>query len=290
MKTVVQEIADEKFSLARSLKLLNISKSFYYYKNYSKEETTKNDEELLKRIKRIVELKPFWGYRRIWANINKEFKKEGKIVKKGTIQRLMRENGLCVQKPKLKATRSNDLSKKKPVPTTKNKWWGIDMTKFLLANGVWLYLIIVIDWYNKKIIGYNVDTRCKSSDWGKALDMAVLNATENGSRDLRINLMSDNGCQPTSNFFIKLCKDLGINQAFTSFNNPKGNADTERLMRTLKEDYIWLSEWETITDANQGVVDMVNHYNNDYLHSSLNYLSPVEFDRISSFVVDMSAA
>jgi putative transposase len=41
---------------------------------------------------------------------------------------------------------------------------------------------------------------------------------------------------------MKTCATLGITQAFTSYNNPKGNADTERLMRTLKEELLWLRE------------------------------------------------
>lgn len=264
------------------MKALNISKSFYYYESRKNKHKIIDETELLRQIKEIIEIKPFWGYRRVWAKIRYEYQKKGKTVQKGTIQRIMRNNGLCVQRRELKAKRSNDLSKKKPKPTAKNQWWGIDMTKFLLSNGIWMYLVIVIDWYNKKLIGYNVDVTSKSIDWGEALDMAVLNGTKNGSRELGINLMSDNGCQPTSKCFMKLTETLGINQAFTSFNNPKGNADTERVIRTLKEDYIYLAEWESVSDAIKGISEMVDDYNNNYFHSSLNYLSPNEFDQLGN--------
>jgi putative transposase len=54
--------------------------------------------------------------------------------------------------------------------------------------------------------------------------------------------MSDDGCQPTAVVFMKAYSTLGIQQAFTSYNNPKGNADTERVMRTLKfERHYYLS-------------------------------------------------
>ncbi|MGQ9678535.1 MAG: hypothetical protein ACUVUD_04565 [bacterium] len=42
---------------------------------------------------------------------------------------------------------------------------------------------------------------------------------------------------------------LGIEQIFTTYNNPKGNADTERMMRTIKEEIIWLNEFETLEEA-----------------------------------------
>ena len=49
--------------------------------------------------------------------------------------------------------------------------------------------------------------------------------------------MSDNGCQPTSTAFMRTCGTLAIRQAFTSYKCPNGNADTERVMRTLKEEW-----------------------------------------------------
>ena len=64
-----------------------------------------------------------------------------------------------------------------------------------------------------------------------------------GVRDQGLSLMSDNGCQPTSIAFMAACGTLGVHQMFTSYNNPKGNADTERFMRTLKEECLWLQEW-----------------------------------------------
>ena len=72
----------------------------------------------------------------------------------------------------------------------------------------------------------------------------------NGIREMEIelNLMSDNGSQPTSRSFMETCAGLGIRQAFTAYNNPKGNADTERMMRTLKEELCWLQEWSSANE------------------------------------------
>jgi putative transposase len=68
-------------------------------------------------------------------------------------------------------------------------------------------------------------------------------------------------------------------QAFTSSNNPKGNADTERVIRTLKEECLWLQEWTcpfTLTSALEaGIAD----YNEHYLHSALGYKPPRQFER-----------
>lgn len=90
--------------------------------------------------------------------------------------------------------------------------------------------------------------------------------------------MSDNGCQPTSVAFMKTCATVGITQAFTSYNNPKGNADTERLMRTLKEELLWLREWTSPVELEQALAAWVDWYNTRYRHSALGYQTPMEFE------------
>jgi len=82
----------------------------------------------------------------------------------------------------------------------------------------------------------------KTPHWLLALDSAVQRQFPAGGQGQGLSLMSDNGCQPTSGTFMKTCATLEITQAVTSYNNPKGNADTERLLRTLKEALRWLRE------------------------------------------------
>ena len=91
--------------------------------------------------------------------------------------------------------------------------------------------------------------------------------------------MSDNGCQPTSERYMKECANLGINQIFTSFNNPKGNADTERMMRTMKEELIWTREFESFEQLSLALDAWVQDYNANYLHSTLSYVSPSVFEQ-----------
>lgn len=110
------------------------------------------------------------------------------------------------------------------------------MTKITTEEG-WGYITIVLDWFTKRPLGWHIGEQSKAYDWLFALEKALTNANINTNQDLGLNLMSDNGCQPTSKLFAAGCKSLGINHTFTSYNNPKGNADTERFMRTLKESF-----------------------------------------------------
>ena len=153
------------------------------------------------------------------------------------------------------------------------------MTKVMLDGFGWIYVVLVLDWHTKKVVGHYAGIQSKAEHWLKALNLAVNRQCLDGSRKHKINLMSDNGCQPTSLSFMKNCKMLGIKQAFTSYNNPKGNADTERMMRTLKEELVWINEWESPSQFIQALDKWVEGYNNEYLHSALNYQTPVDFEK-----------
>ena len=235
------------------------------------------DEALLPRIQALKAAHPFWGYRRIWAYLR--FVEQLPVNQK-RIWRLMREHHLLVPpNMRLKATRTP--SRSEPKPTRPHEWWGLDMTKVLVEGVGWIYIVIVLDWYTKAVVGHYAGLRCTAQQWLEALDMAVNCEFPQGGRGQGVSLMSDNGCQPTSTAFMQACATLEIQQAFTSDNNPKGNADTERFMRTLKEECLWLQEWTCPLQLICALKDWLAHYNDHYLHSALGYQSPRQFERES---------
>jgi transposase InsO family protein len=107
--------------------------------------------------------------------------------------------------------------------------------------------------------------------WLEALDMAVNRQFPHGDRCQGVSLMSDHGCQLTSTAFMRACAMLESHQAFTSDNNPKGNADTERFMRILTEECLWLQEWTCPLELMHALKTWLTHYNEQYLHSALGY-------------------
>ena len=235
-----------------------------------------NNTAILRRIRALKGEHPLWGYRRVWAYLKY---REGLPINKKRIYRLMKEHVLLVQKnQRLKAPRT--LPKSKPRATRPNELWGIDMTKIMMPSWGWVYLHVVLDWYSKKIVGYNLSIRSKAGDWQEALESALNKQFPQGAREARLKLVSDHGSQPTSTGFIKACGLLGITQIFTSYDNPKGNADTERMMRTIKEDLIWPHEWHTPFELQDALDKWVKDYNEDYPHSSLKYNTPCEYERM----------
>ncbi len=185
----------------------------------------------------------------------------------------MRESKLLVSRIKHLAKRRP--LKPKPVATAPNQIWGTDMTKVMIPSYGWVYLTIVLDWYTKKIVGYRLGIQSKTRDWLEALRMAVNNQFPDGIRQhLQLCLVSDNGLQPALQGHMKECAFLGIKRIFASYNNPKGNAGTERVIRTIKEDLVRINGFACIAEFKEKLDIRVGNHNNDYPHSSIGYKTP----------------
>jgi putative transposase len=155
------------------------------------------------------------------------------------------------------------------------------MTKVMVEGVGWVSIVLVLDWYTKKIVGYYAGRPCTARHWLEALDRAVNRQFPDGTRGQGVSLMRDNGCQPTALAFMKACRTLGIQQAFTSDNNPKGNADPERIMRTLKEACLWLQVWTSPFELIRALEVWITDYNMHYLHSSLVQLVTIKCPNIT---------
>lgn len=81
-----------------------------------------------------------------------------------------------------------------------------------------------------------------------ALNAALQQQFPDGAKDHGLSLMDDKGCQPTAIAFVQACQAMSSTQGFTSYNNPKGIAETERLMRTLKEELVWVRELKSLVE------------------------------------------
>jgi putative transposase len=233
------------------------------------------DAKILASIKETKQSHPFWGYRRVRAWL--KYRQYLPVGYK-RVYRLMKENELLVPQKRYRAKRQP--VGRKPRAARPRQFWGMDMTKFIIPGLGWAYLVVVLDWFSRKVVGWPLSLRCRTQEWRDALEEAVLQEFPDGVRGQGLKLVSDNGCQPSSRSFLKLTAALDIEQIFTSFNNPKGNAETERFMRTLKEELLWLEEFADLDETHEKLSAWIDFYNNHYLHSALGYKSPQEYERL----------
>jgi putative transposase len=266
------------YAVRDACQALGISRSAYYAAQKGRSPKSRRDlvvdNLLVTLMKQIKDAHIFWGYRRVWAWLRFRL---AVVVNQKRVRRLMKEHGLMVPRRIHKVKRTPQRSK--PRPNRPGQIWGMDMTKFIIDGLGWVYLVIILDWYTKKIVGWDMALRSKTAEWRRALDMAINREFPNGVRGQGLNLVSDNGSQPTSVAFMRATGELGINQIFTSYNNPKGNADTERVIQTIKQELIWVNEFKGYEEARDKFRQWVeNDYNKLYLYEKLGYRSPVEFE------------
>lgn len=280
----METLKEAGYTIKDACKALGISRSGYYAmkvpKTVNKAHLSKEDEKLLERIKeKIKEIKlnhPFWGYRRVRAWL---VHREKIQVGRKKVKAIMKAHGLLATQTIHKAKRTPQRNK--PSADRPLQYWGIDMTKFMIPVIGWVYLVIVLDWYTKKVVGWDISLRSRASEWKRALEMAIDREFPEGVRGRGLKLISDNGSQPTATSFMKDMATLGIEQIFTSYDNPKGNADTERMMRTIKEEVIWLNEFGSLEEAKEKIGGWIeSDYNKLYVHSELGYMSPDEFEEL----------
>ena len=145
--------------------------------------------QLLERIRDLKAEHPFWGYRRIWAYLRYV---DGLIVNQKRIYGVMKAADLLV-KPNLKLRARRKADTTKPRPTWPNQWWGIDMTKVMIEGFGWVYLVVVLDWHTKKVVGHYAGLQARAWHWLVALNRAVNRQFPDGVRDRALNLMA---CAP----------------------------------------------------------------------------------------------
>jgi len=212
-----------------------------------------------------------FGYRRIWALL----RREGLIINKKTVWKIMHEMGLTRPKIWHKPARPKRVEKMKPVGP--NRGWQIDMTGFALSDLAPLYLIMVTDCYTRKIVGWTLDSRCRAGEWVGALRMALESEgliTKEVCR--KLTLRSDNGSQPCSKKFVEYLGKTGVKGQYTGYNAPDDNAYIERVIRTVKEEEIWPNVYDTFSEARAAIEAYVNYYNNERIHSAIGYRTPIE--------------
>jgi transposase InsO family protein len=150
-----------------------------------------------------------------------------------------------------------------------------DITYIRILKG-FVYLAAIIDIYSRKIVGYVMGKTLSPKLAITALSMAI--ATRN-TKDLIHH--SDQGIQYTCKDYIKILKDKGISISMSAKGNPYDNAFVESFFKTLKQEEVYLWEYEPFSDVIERIPYFIEDvYNKKRLHSSLGYRPPEEYERL----------
>ena len=156
-----------------------------------------------------------------------------------------------------------------------NKIWASDITYIATQEG-WLYIAVVMDLFSRKVIGLSLGNKLETNLIIKAIKQALYN------RDISEGVMhhSDRGCQYTSKEFKEITRRHGIQLSMSAKGCCYDNAVVESFFHTLKTEETHLCSYRIREEAKTNIFEYIEaFYNRKRLHSTLGYLSPVDFEK-----------
>jgi putative transposase len=270
--------ANRGLTVARMVELGGVSRASFY--RFDELGTTRVDRDMDLRdaIQRTALKWPSYGRPRITAELNRQ----GWRVGPNRVRRIMREdNLLCVRKRKFVVTTDSNHSLK-VYPNLAvgmelnqiNQLWVADIT-YIRLEMEFVYLAVVIDAFSRRVIGWSLDRSMEAELSLAALRMAL----EVRRPPCGLVHHSDRGSQYACHDYTDLLKAQGCRISMSHKASPWENGGCESWMKTLKWEEVYRQEYRDLAEARTCLQRFIEQiYNQQRLHSALNYRPPVEFE------------
>jgi len=252
-------------SISRQCELLAVNRSSYYYKP---KPIKPEDLDLMRKIDELYTDNPS-------RSIARQLRRCGIKANRKKIQRLMRIMGIEAVYPKPNTSRAHPEHKIHPyllrnlVIDRPNQVWAADITYVPMDRG-FMYLVVVMDWYSRKILSWRLSNTIESDFCVEALQEAL-------SRYGRPKIFNtDQGSQFTSNDFVDTLKAQEVNISMDGRGRCQDNIFIERLWWTIKYQYLYLRSFDDGPALRRGLSTWVTSYNRDRGHSALDDRTPNE--------------
>jgi len=251
-------------------RLCALRPSSYYYAVRRHDET-----ELRAAIEKIALQFPRHGSRRMTVDL----RRLGWKINRKRVQRIMRQQCLLVQVRRLVRTSLyypgwghwpnllREMSIERP-----NQVWAADIT-YVRIQETFVFVAVLLDLYTRSIRGWHVGATLEEELTRIALERAL---AEQGAPEVH---HSDHGMQYLAQGYRSRLEEVGTRLSLASVGKPTENAYCERLMRTLKEEEVYLTGYEDLEDAQERLGRFLGEvYMHRRVHSSLGYQTPAEFE------------
>jgi len=258
---------DTEISVTRQCELIGLSRSACYYKHKPIDSETLL---IMNKIDETYTQYPFYGTRRMTAFLQRE----GFLVNRKKTQRLYRIMGLETIYPGPKTTINDKQHEIYPyllrnvLINKVHQVYSTDITYIRLHNG-FAYLVAIIDWFSRYVLGWRLSNSLDA-------DFCIETLSEVLSNFHCDIFNTDQGCQFTSKLFTQVLKKHNISISMDGKGRFLDNIFIERLWRSVKQECVYLMNFQGIRDAEEQLQEYFNFYNNKRLHQSLNYKTPSE--------------
>jgi transposase InsO family protein len=262
-------------------KVFEVSRNKYYEWRQTPVTERKKKDEILESKIRVIHNKSNKRYGS--PRIHSALQDGGEQVSRKRVARIMRENKIVsISKKKFKATTNSKHSF--PVSPNllnqnfhfenPNQAWVGDITYIPTAEG-WLYLATVIDLFSRMVVGWAASERMTTD----LVEKAFLNAYWKRKPSNGLIFHSDRGSQYASHRYQQLLKTLNVQQSMSAKGNCYDNAVSESFFGKLKTEFVNHEKFISRKEAKSGIFQYIEiYFNRERKHSTLNYLSPLQFE------------
>jgi putative transposase len=254
-------------SLAVQAELLNVSRSCLYYRP---QQPSAEEVALKHRIDEIYTQYPFYGSRRITAQL----RRKGREVNRKAVQRHLREMGIVGICPGPNLSRRahgeqvypyllRDITSGYP-----NHVWGIDVTYIPLQSS-WMYLVAVLDWFSRYVVSWELDDTLQLPFVLVAVKRALAQAKP-------VIWNCDQGSHFTSPQYRELLLAADVQISMDGKGRALDNVFVERLWRSVKWEEVYPNAYASPREARAGLTRCLAFYNDERPHQALAYQTPAE--------------
>lgn len=264
------ENSPEALPLRTQADLLGLSRASLYYQPVP---PSPEEVALKHRIDAIYTAHPFYGSRRLTVLLREEF---GPINRK-RVQRYMQEMGIAGIAPGPNLSKRASQHQIYPyllrgvTAMTPDHIWGSDITYVRLRTN-WLYLVVILDWYSRYVVSWNLDDTLELPFVLDAVQQALAIATPQIWN-------TDQGSQYTSPQLTGLLEQAGVRISMDGRGRAFDNIFTERFWRSLKYEEIYLHDYGSPREAQEGIAEYIRLYNHERPHQALGYRRPIQLYR-----------
>jgi len=238
------------------------------------------DEALLPLIRRLVDERPTYGYRRITALANRALAaKAAPAANHKRVFRIMKRHGLLLAKHT--GRRKGRIHDGKVVVMRSNLRWCSDAFEITCWNGEIVRVVFAIDAHDREVPAWHAVAGAGIS--GSMVRDMMLETVEKRFGTVQaphaVEWLSDNGSPYTARETVDFAAALGLVPCFTPVQSPESNGIAEAFVKTFKRDYVRVNPLPDAATVFRQIAGWFNDYNENHPHSGLGMRSPNEFIR-----------
>lgn len=261
-REVVEFIKTKQISERRGCKLIGLNRKSHRYR-----QRRKSEKKLIERLRQMALKYPRFGYRRIWALL----RREAITINLKKVYRLWRQEKLALPQRKPRKPRAKPTVGISPKAESANQIWTYDFVFDQSLSGKSLKMLTLIDEYTRECLAVEVGVSIRSEKVRAVLQRVCL------EQGFPVMIRSDNGAEFIGQAVNNWLSQKGIKPLFAEPGKPWQNGKCESFNGKLRDELLSREWFSSITEAQIVIENWRNFYNTERPHSSLGYLTPLEF-------------